>query len=100
MRWRQIGLRAVVRFAGLNSLRRFAARRDLWRQSNSQDQSASAFGRASDSNLPMAIAAEKAHLRTAEQPSKARSQDVARNDKSDNAEKEEKRHVGIRRWEQ
>src|SRR5262245_60519320 len=78
MRWRQIGLRAAVRFAGLNSLRRFAARRDLWREINSQDQNASAFGRASDSNLPMAIAAEKAHLRTAEQPGKARSQDVAR----------------------
>jgi hypothetical protein len=39
------------------------------------------------------MAAEKAHLRKAEQPGKARPQDVAGNDKSDYAEKEEKRDV-------
>ena len=101
MRWRQIGPQVAVRFAGLNSLQRFAERRDSWRIIDSRDLSASAFGiKASDSNLPMAIAAEKAHLRTAEQPGKARPQDVARNDKSDYPEKEEKRHVRIRPREQ
>ena len=101
MRWRQIGPQVAVRFAGLNSRQRFGERRDSSRIIDYLDLSASAFGiRASDSSLPMAIAAEEADLRTPEQPGKARPQDVARNDKSDYAKKEEKRRVRIRPWEQ
>ena len=40
--WRQIGPRAAVRFAGLNSLQRFSARRDSWRMMDFPKLSASA----------------------------------------------------------
>ena len=101
MRLRQIGQQVTVRFAGLNSRQRFAERRDSWQIIDSRHLSASVFDiRASDSNLPMAIAAEKADLRTAEQSRDTRSQDVPGKKKPDNTEEDEKRHIRIRPREQ